>query len=145
MTNNWSSLVENCDLNSWKEVIAALLSHTNGTNLISSFEKFGSRLAASDNPNLSNYAQLCYICSGNVEALIGNIKDIRTVEKLQECVEMAMLLHRSISSSENHLKVGQKLGELLLRYSETLVSQGDLEGALMFLEFTNKVIKDFAY
>ncbi|VVC27705.1 Hypothetical protein CINCED_3A002881 [Cinara cedri] len=138
ITNDWSDLVENCDLNCWKEIMTALLTHTNGTNFISSFEKLGNRLAANDNLSLSKYAQLCYICSGNVEALVENIKDIKTIEKLQESVEMAMLLHRSMSSSESHLEVGKKFGELLVNYSETLVSQGDLEGALSFLEFTNK-------
>lgn len=140
MTNDWSNLVENCNLSCWKEVVAALLTHTNGTNLVSSFEKLGNRLAVSDDVSLSKCAQICYICSGNVEALIDNAKDIKTIEKLQECVEMAILLHKSMSSSESHLEVGQKFGELLVRYSETLVSQGDLEGALTFLEFTNKVI-----
>lgn len=138
MTNDWNDLVEKCNLNCWKEIMTALITHTNGTNFISSFEKLGNRLAASD--NLSKYAQLCYICSGNVEALIHNKKDIRTVDKLQECVEMAMLLHRSMLSSESHLEVGKQFGELLVKYSETLVSQGDLEGALSFLEFTNEVV-----
>lgn len=123
--------------------MTALLTHTHGTNFISSFEKLGNRLAASDNLSLSKYAQLCYICSGNVEALVENIKDIKTVENLQQCVEMAILLHRSMSSSESHLEVGKKFGELLVKYSETLISQGDLEGAISFLEFTNKVTTYF--
>lgn len=133
-------MVENCDLSCWKEMMTALLTHTNGTHLVSSFEKLGNRLAASEDPSLSKYAPLCYICSGNTEAFINNTDNCITVEKLQECVEMAMLLHRSMSSSESHLEVGPKFGKLLVRYSETLVSQGDLEGALSFLEFTNKVI-----
>lgn len=119
--------------------MTALLTHTNGTNFISSFEKLGNRLAASEDFSFSKYAKLCYICSGNVEALVDDIKDIKTVEKLQESVEMAMMLHRSMSSSESHLEVGKKFGKLLVSYSETLVSQGDLEGAVNFLEFTNKV------
>lgn len=120
--------------------MTALLTHTNGKDLVSYFEKLGNRLATSDDQSLSKYALLCYICSGNVEALINNKKDIKTVENLQECVEMAMMLYKSKLSNESSLEVGQKFGELLARYSETLVSQGDLEGALSFLEFTNKVI-----
>lgn len=142
MTNDWNNLVENCNINCWKEIIIALLTHTNGTNSFSSFEKLGNRLAASDDPSLSKYAQLCYICSRNVEALINNKKEFKTISQLQECVEMAMLLHRSISPNESYLDVGPKFGQLLVRYSETLVSHGDLEGALNFLEFTNKVIND---
>lgn len=144
MTNDWNNLIENCNLNCWKEIMTAILTHTNGQSLVTSFEKLGKRLAASDDLSLSKYAQLCYICSGNVEALIDNKKDIKTVEKLQECVEMAMMLHQS-KSSKSHLEVGQKLSELLVRYSETLVSQGDLEGALRYLEFTNKVINIIIY
>jgi len=139
VTNDWSNLIENCNLNSWKEIMTAILTHTNGPSFVSSFEKLGNRLAASDDLSLSKYAQLCYICSGNVEALIDNKKDIKTVEKLQECVEMAMMLHQSKSSKSN-LEVGPKMSELLMMYSETLISQGDLEGALRYLEFTNKVI-----
>lgn len=120
--------------------MTAILTHTNGSDFVFAFEKLGNRLAASDDLSLSKYAQLCYICSGNVEALINNKKDIKTVEKLQECVEMAMMLHQSKKlSSKSHLEVGQKLSELLMMYSETLISQGDLEGALRYLEFTNKV------
>ncbi|XP_060837577.1 protein transport protein Sec31A isoform X2 [Rhopalosiphum padi] len=138
VTNDWSNLIENCNLNCWKEIMTAILTHTNGSNFISSFEKLGNRLAASDDQSLSKYAQLCYICSGNVEALIDNKKDIKTIEKLQECVEMAMMLHQSKLSNKSHLEVGQKLSGLLVMYSETLISQGDLEGALTYLEFTNK-------
>lgn len=142
MTNDWNNFVDNCNINSWKEIITALLTHTNGTNSFSSFEKLGNRLTASDDPSLSKYAQLCYICSKNVEALINNKKNFKTVSQLQECVEMAMLLHSSISSNEPHLGIGHKFGELLVKYSETLVCHGDLEGALSFLEFTNKVINN---
>ncbi|XP_026808724.1 protein transport protein Sec31A [Rhopalosiphum maidis] len=138
VTNDWSNLIENCNLNCWKEIMTAILTHTNGLNFISSFEKLGNRLAASDDQSLSKYAQLCYICSGNVEALIDNKKDIKTIEKLQECVEMAMMLHQSKLSSKSNLEVGQKLSGLLVMYSEILISQGDLEGALTYLEFTNK-------
>ncbi|XP_060863802.1 protein transport protein Sec31A [Metopolophium dirhodum] len=138
VTNDWSNLIENCNLNCWKEIMTAILTHTNGPSFVSSFEKLGNRLAASDDLSLSQYAQLCYICSGNVEALIDNKKDIKTVEKLQECVEMAMMLHQSKLSSKSNLEVGQKMSELLVMYSETLISQGDLEGALRYLEFTNK-------
>ncbi|KAE9536634.1 hypothetical protein AGLY_007036 [Aphis glycines] len=138
VTNDWSNLIENCNLNCWKEIMTAILTHTNGSDLVFAFEKLGNRLAASDDLSLSKYAQLCYICSGNVEALINNKKDIKTVEKLQECVEMAMMLHQSKLSSKSHLEVGQNLSELLVIYSETLISQGDLEGALRYLEFTNK-------
>lgn len=139
MTNDWSNLVENCNLNCWKEIMTALLTHTNGIHFVSSFEKLGNRLSTTDNLSLSKYAQLCYICSGNVEALIDNKKDVNTIEKLQESVEMAMMLHRSMSSSESHLEIGPQFGKLLVRYSETLVSQGDLEGALSYLEYTNQV------
>jgi len=118
--------------------MTALLTYTNETNCVSSFEKLGNRLAASDELNLSKYAQLCYICSRNVEALINTKKNFETVSQLQECVEMAILLHKS-TSNEAHSEIGQEFGELLVKYSETLVSQGDLEGALSFLEFTNKV------
>lgn len=138
VTNDWSNLIENCNLNCWKEIMTAILTHTNGSDFVFAFEKLGNRLAASDDLSLSKYAQLCYICSGNVEALINNKKDIKTIEKLQECVEMAMMLHQSKLSSKSHLEVGQKLSELLVMYSETLISQGDLEGALRYLEFTNK-------
>lgn len=140
MTNDWNNLIENCNLSCWKEIMTAILTHTNGPSFVSSFEKLGNRLAASDDLSLSQYAQLCYICSGNVEALIDNKKDIKTVETLQECVEMAMMLHQSKLSSKSNLEVGQKMSELLVMYSETLISQGDLEGALRYLEFTNKVI-----
>jgi len=124
--------------------MTVLLTYTNETNCVSSFEKLGNRLAASDDLNLSKYAQLCYICSGNVEALIDNKMNFKTTSQLQECVEMAMLLHRSTLSNECQLEVGHKFGELLVKYSETLVSQGDLEGALSFLEFTNKVNNDIS-
>lgn len=120
--------------------MTALITHTNETNFVNSFEKLGNRLATCDDLNLSKYAQLCYICSGNVEALINYKKNFKTVVKLQECVEMALLLYKSKSFNAPHLEIGHKFGELLVMYSETLISQGDLEGALSFLEFTNKVI-----
>jgi protein transport protein SEC31 len=51
---------------------------------------------------------------------------------------MAIMLHQSKLNSKSHLEVAQKMSELLVMYSETLISQGDLEGALRYLEFTNK-------
>lgn len=131
--------MENCNLNYWREIITALLTYTNGAHLVSYFEKLGNRFAASDDLSLSKYAEICFICSGNVEAFINNKKNFNTIDKLHECVEMAILLHRSMSSSESHLEVGPKFGKLLVVYSEILVSQGDLEGALSCLELTNKV------
>ncbi|XP_050440594.1 protein transport protein Sec31A isoform X2 [Adelges cooleyi] len=135
VTDDWQNLVENCNLSSWKEVMAALLTYTNGPNFVSNIEKLGCRLAVDS--NYSQYAKLCFVCSGNIESLIDYTNNIESVDKLQECVEMTILLYKSLLSNKSHFEAGCNFGQLIVKYCENLVSQGNLNGALEFLELAN--------
>ncbi|XP_050520813.1 protein transport protein Sec31A [Daktulosphaira vitifoliae] len=135
VTGNWQNFAENCNLSCWKEIMAALLTHTSGQMFVSCIEKLGSRLAVDS--NYSQYAKFCFISSGNIEAFIENTNYIDSVTKLQQCVEITLILHKSLMFSESNFSVGKNFNDLLVKYSECLVSQGDLNGALEFLELTN--------
>jgi len=63
VTEDWAPVIENCDLSSWREALAAALTHTNDE-----FPYLCESLGARMDPKL---AQLCFLCGGNLDKLVG--------------------------------------------------------------------------
>lgn len=122
-------MVENCDASSWKEALVAAITHTT-EDYPSLCETLGARL----DPRL---AQLCFLCSGNIEKLASAwlaVHKASTPENLQDLVEVIMLLKRSMELRGRSVTLSGQIGELLTRYGVILASEGYLEMALFYLE-----------
>ncbi|KAJ8666244.1 hypothetical protein QAD02_007906 [Eretmocerus hayati] len=86
VSENWLDVVKGCDLSSWKEALIGVFIHTKSEERTVLCDILGDRLAARDNANLRKEAQICYICSGNIN------KTVETSNcNIQETVELGNL------------------------------------------------------
>lgn len=89
----------------------------------------GDRLASCENSVLKKQAQICYICSGNLNKLI----DVTDAD-IQEVVELVVIMQKALKFQgirEIHLE--DKIASVLSQYAEMLAAEGDLEAALNYL------------
>ncbi|KAK1794473.1 hypothetical protein P4O66_011340 [Electrophorus voltai] len=125
---NWRDIVQGCELDNWKEALAALLTYANPEDFSALCDILGSRLEAVGTEKSCLQACLCYICSGNIHKL--------------DLVEKVMVLQKSVErlrSSEVTVK-SSVLEDKLIQYARVLASQGSLETALSYLpEKSDKV------
>ncbi|XP_017777506.1 PREDICTED: protein transport protein Sec31A isoform X2 [Nicrophorus vespilloides] len=137
VSEDWISVINNCDINSWKEALAAALTHASDEELPMLCETMGSRLETESdgNPKLLEDAQLCYICAGSFEKLVSSWSSKSTTSNndLQELVELVTFLQRSVERQGRIVDVSGKLAELLTEYAFILASQGNLSTALNYL------------
>ncbi|XP_060523111.1 protein transport protein Sec31A isoform X2 [Cylas formicarius] len=137
VSEDWGSIVNNCDISSWKEALAAILTHASDDHLPILCEQLGMRLEneIDINPKLGQDAQLCYICSGNFDRLVSSWSDgdFSSTETLQELVELVSFLQKSIERQGKRVQISDGLADVLSRYSALLASQGDLSTALSYL------------
>uniref|UniRef100_A0A8D0GM42 SEC31 homolog B, COPII coat complex component n=1 Tax=Sphenodon punctatus TaxID=8508 RepID=A0A8D0GM42_SPHPU len=66
----WQDIVCACDLQSWKEALAILLTYSKHNEYTQLCDMLGTRLELEGDGALLNEACLCYISSGNVERLV---------------------------------------------------------------------------
>ncbi|XP_031353039.1 protein transport protein Sec31A isoform X2 [Photinus pyralis] len=129
---DWSSVINNCDISSWKEALAATLTHSSSDDLPKLCELLGNRLEAEGK---AQDAQLCYICAGNFEKLVNSWS--KTIKKssseLQELVELVTFLQKSIERQGRRVEITGSLADLLAYYASILASQGNLTVALSYL------------
>lgn len=129
---DWSSVINNCDISSWKEALAATLTHSSNDDLPKLCELLGNRLEAEGK---AQDAQLCYICAGNFEKLVNSWS--KTIKKssseLQELVELVTFLQKSIERQGRRVEITGSLADLLAYYASILASQGNLTVALSYL------------
>ncbi|XP_055625156.1 protein transport protein Sec31A isoform X2 [Toxorhynchites rutilus septentrionalis] len=152
VTEDWSGVVSQCTIDSWKEALVAALTHCNN-QLPLLCERLGERLQmeASGDAELARNAILCYICAGNTERLVEawNLqksdstsydfvngepdKNNNSNRDLQELVEVAMLLQKALEKQGKATNVTGKLAELLSQYASLLAAQGSLNSALSYV------------
>lgn len=139
ISENWVSVVNNCEITSWKEALAAILTHASEDDLPVLCEQLGSRLEyeSTHYPKYAQDAQLCYICSGNFDRLVtswsGKTLALNSTKDLQELVELVSFLQRSIERQGKRVQVSSALADLLSRYASILAAQGHLQIALVYL------------
>ncbi|KAL1497928.1 hypothetical protein ABEB36_008808 [Hypothenemus hampei] len=137
ISEDWGSVITNCDIGSWKEALTATLTHASEDDLPFLCDQLGSRLEAESdvNPKFAQDAQLCYICSGNFDKLVtswsGNAQT--STHDLQELVELVSFLQKAIERQGKHVQISGALAELLSQYGSLLSSQGSLQTALSYL------------
>lgn len=142
VTQNWRDIVQSCELDNWKEALAALLTYANPEEFATLCDTLGSRLETEGTEKRRLQACLCYICSGNIERLVDCWtlqRDCSSPLTLEDLVEKVMILRKSVErlrSSEVCVQ-SSVLTEKLIQYSSILASQGSLSTALSYLPDTS--------
>lgn len=139
----WQDIVCTCDLQSWKEALAILLTYAKHEDYTQLCDMLGARLESEGDAALSNDACLCYISSGNVERLVECwVKNHETSSPLalQDLVEKVMVLSRSIEMLRGTAgpAPGPVLAERITQYASLLASQGCLAAAMDYLPNSSK-------
>ncbi|KAJ8957314.1 hypothetical protein NQ314_006562 [Rhamnusium bicolor] len=140
VSEDWGSIINNCELSSWKEALAAALTHASNEDLPVLCEQLGNRLEIEgrNNPKLAQDAQLCYICSGNFEKLVSSWSGnaVKSTADLQDLVELVTFLQKAIETQGRKVQITGALADLLYHYAFLLASQGYLSTALTYLGST---------
>ncbi len=141
VTEDWSGVVTQCTIDSWKECLVAILTHSR-EQMPTLCEQLGERLlreGGSNQENIQN-AILCYICAGNIEKLVEiwpkpnySSGDTKLSNDLQELIEVIMMLQKAIELQGRNVGVSGKLAEILSRYAGLLSAQGALSSAVTYL------------
>lgn len=138
--SDWSGVLSQCTIDSWKEALVAALTHNPAQSPILC-ERLGERLQVESNGEQTNLKNsiLCYICAGNIERIIDAWMTINGADalddsdKLQEIVEIAVLLGKAMELKGTKVAVYGKYADLLSKYATLLASQGSLDTALTYI------------
>uniref|UniRef100_A0A8C6T5N5 Protein transport protein Sec31A n=1 Tax=Neogobius melanostomus TaxID=47308 RepID=A0A8C6T5N5_9GOBI len=138
VTQNWKDIVESCELDNWKEALAALLTYAHPEDFAHLCDTLGGRLESEQTEKRSLQACLCYICSGNIEKLVecwALHRDCSSPLGLEDLVEKVMMLRKSIERLRNSEVSVQSpvLAEKLTRYAGILAAEGSLSTAMAYL------------
>uniref|UniRef100_A0A8C5MC48 Protein transport protein Sec31A n=1 Tax=Leptobrachium leishanense TaxID=445787 RepID=A0A8C5MC48_9ANUR len=138
VTKNWNDIVQSCDLQNWREALAAVLTYAKPEEFAALCDLLGSRLEKEGDGPLQAQACLCYICAGNVEKLVAcwtNAQDGANPLSLQDLIEKVVVLRKAVQVTQAVEKhdVGALLAEKMSQYANLLAAQGSLAAALAFL------------
>ncbi|KAJ8264347.1 hypothetical protein GJAV_G00148110 [Gymnothorax javanicus] len=138
VTQNWRDIVQSCDLENWKEALAALLTYARPEEFAPLCDTLGARLEQQGREKCSLQACLCYICSGNMEKLVecwSAHRDCSSPLALEDLVEKVMILRKSIERLQNGEITVQSpaLAHKLTHYASLLAAQGSLAAAMSYL------------
>jgi len=135
---SWDKLVEHCGLDSWREVLAALVTYTDTDTKQALAGCLADRLAAAGGENVVN-GLLCYMVAGDLEKVVsswlGVVGEVGTPASLQELVEVVVLARAAVQT-RGMTGVGLPGGQLsaaLAQYATLLAGQGSLATALSYL------------
>ncbi|XP_052464574.1 protein transport protein Sec31A-like isoform X7 [Carassius gibelio] len=134
---DWLDILETCDLQNWKEALAAVMTYAKPEEFSSLCGLLGSRLEAAGDAALQAQACLCYICAGTVEQLVAHwvkAQDSCGPLALQELVEKVVVLQRAVLRAQGGVSdMGALLAEKMNQYASLLASQGSLHTAISYL------------
>uniref|UniRef100_A0A3B4V7W7 Protein transport protein Sec31A n=1 Tax=Seriola dumerili TaxID=41447 RepID=A0A3B4V7W7_SERDU len=138
VTQNWRDIVQSCELDNWKEALAALLTYAHPEDFARLCDTLGGRLEREGTEKRCLQACLCYICSGNVEKLVecwALHRDCSSPLGLEDLVEKVMMLRKSIERLRNSEVAVQSpiLAEKLTCYAGILAAEGSLSTAMTYL------------
>ncbi|XP_030046476.1 protein transport protein Sec31A isoform X2 [Microcaecilia unicolor] len=138
VTKNWQEIVQSCDLQNWREALAAVLTYARPDEFAGLCGLLGARLENEGDSRLQAHACLCYICAGNVEKLVScwtKAQDRNNSLSLQDLIEKVVILRKAVQLSQatDSNVVGALLAEKLSQYANLLAAQGSLAAALEFL------------
>uniref|UniRef100_A0A4W3HSY2 Protein transport protein Sec31A n=1 Tax=Callorhinchus milii TaxID=7868 RepID=A0A4W3HSY2_CALMI len=146
VTRDWPEIVQSCDLQNWKEALAALLTYARPDEFAALCDLLGSRLESEDDSSLQAQACLCYICAGNVEKLVAcwdKAQGGSSPLALQDLIEKVVVLRKAIELRQgtNNNGVGDVLAEKMSQYANLLAAQGSLLAALSYLPIDTSQVK----
>uniref|UniRef100_A0A3Q3A956 Protein transport protein Sec31A n=1 Tax=Kryptolebias marmoratus TaxID=37003 RepID=A0A3Q3A956_KRYMA len=142
---DWHDILNTCELQSWKEALAAVMTYTQPEEFSSLCDLLGDRLEAAEDTQLKSQACLCYICAGNMEKLVScwsRAQDGHCPRSLQDLVEKVVVLRHAVEQTQRSgpVSVGILLAEKMSQYANLLASQGCLSTAITYLpSSTNQV------
>lgn len=137
---DWSGVISQCTIDSWKEALVAALTHSREQSPLLC-ERLGERLQieSGGDQSIVKNSILCYICAGNIERIvdawsaINGPESFEDSEKLQELVEIVVLLSKAMEQQGKNVAVYGKYAELLSKYASLLAAQGSLNMALTYI------------
>ncbi|XP_046716910.1 protein transport protein Sec31A isoform X2 [Silurus meridionalis] len=138
---DWLNILETCDIQNWKEALAAVMTYAKPEEFSSLCGLLGSRLEAAEDSALQAQACLCYICAGSVEQLVScwsKAQDSSSPLSLQDLVEKVVILRQAVEKTHGGVTpaVGTLLAEKMSQYASLLASQGSLQTAISYLSTT---------
>ncbi|XP_078070805.1 protein transport protein Sec31A isoform X14 [Mustelus asterias] len=138
VTRDWKEILQSCNLQNWKEALAALLTYARPDEFAALCDFLGTRLENEGDNSLQVQACLCYICAGNVEKLVScwdRAQNGNSPLALQDLIEKVVVLRKAIELSQgtNNNGVGAVLAEKMSQYAGLLAAQGSLAAALSYL------------
>ncbi|NWW55011.1 SC31A protein, partial [Pedionomus torquatus] len=138
VTKNWKEIVQSCDLQNWREALAAVLTYARPDEFAALCDLLGDRLESEGDSLLQTQACLCYICAGNVEKLVAcwtKAQDGNNPLSLQDLIEKVVILRKAVQLTQavDPNAVGALLAEKMSQYANLLASQGSITAALTFL------------
>uniref|UniRef100_A0A8C9XE33 Protein transport protein Sec31A n=1 Tax=Sander lucioperca TaxID=283035 RepID=A0A8C9XE33_SANLU len=137
---DWHDILKTCDLQNWKEALAAVMTYAQPEEFSALCDLLGGRLEAAEDAQLQAQACLCYICAGNVEKLV--CANVLCVSIPQDLVEKVVVLRRAVEQTQRSgpTAIGILLAEKMSQYANLLASQGSLSTAITYLpDNTNQV------
>lgn len=137
---DWSGVISQCTIDSWKEALVAALTHSRDQSPLLC-ERLGERLQieSGGDQSIVKNSILCYICAGNIERIVDawsaihGADSLEDSEKLQELVEVVVLLSKAMEHQGKQVPVYGKYAELLSKYAGLLAAQGSLDMALTYI------------
>ncbi|XP_010295324.1 PREDICTED: protein transport protein Sec31A isoform X3 [Phaethon lepturus] len=138
VTKNWKEIVQSCDLQNWREALAAVLTYARPDEFAALCDLLGNRLESEGDSLLQTQACLCYICAGNVEKLVAcwtKVQDGNSPLSLQDLIEKVVILRKAVQLTQavDPNAVGALLAEKMSQYANLLAAQGSIAAALTFL------------
>ncbi|XP_021175719.2 protein transport protein Sec31A isoform X2 [Fundulus heteroclitus] len=135
---DWRDILQTCDLQNWREALAAVMTYAQPEEFSPLCDLLGSRLEAAEDPRLQSQACLCYICAGNLEKLVSSwsrAQDGHCPLSLQDLVEKVVVLRRAVELTQRSgpAAIGILLAEKMSQYADLLASQGSLSTAITYL------------
>uniref|UniRef100_A0AAZ3RA31 Protein transport protein Sec31A n=1 Tax=Oncorhynchus tshawytscha TaxID=74940 RepID=A0AAZ3RA31_ONCTS len=144
---DWRDVLQTCELQNWKEALAAVMTYAQPEEFSSLCDLLGCRLEAVEDCTLQAQACLCYICAGNVEKLVTcwtRAQDRHCPLSLQDLVEKVVVLRKAVEQNQESdpSAVGLLLGEKMSQYASLLASQGSLTNAIAYLPQNTEQVND---
>eukprot|EP00063_Salmo_salar_P019199 XP_013994034.1 PREDICTED: protein transport protein Sec31A-like isoform X1 [Salmo salar] len=135
---DWRDVLQTCELQNWKEALAAVMTYAQPDEFSSLCDLLGCRLEAVEDNTMQAQACLCYICAGNMEKLVScwtRAQDRHCPLSLQDLVEKVVMLRKAVEQTQDPgpSAVGFLLREKMSQYASLLASQGSLTTAIAYL------------
>ena len=91
LNRDWSNLVSACNLNDWKQVLATIMTYTAPAESSTLCDLLGMRLEQASHleSHLLN-ACICYICSSNLDNLVGCWEKLNDDQNAQRDTSVAL-------------------------------------------------------